>query len=146
MNYAKTLDKKSIRIGDVIYTFRADRDQNSSGSPCIISIKNIQTVKEAMEQLAKFPDIDKVEVDEVAQTVTLTGSLDDHYYPVEANGTTTNYWAVDGDGEHKNSWTVKNPEGKETLNEVDGNGIANNQPVYGKDLTLSYDMSSERAD
>ncbi len=141
MNYAKTLDKKSIRIGDVIYTFRADRDQNSSGSPCIISIKNIQTVKEAMEQLAKFPDIDKVEVDEVAQTVTLTGSLDDHYYPVEANGTTTNYWAVDGDGEHKNSWTVKNPEGKETLNEVDGNGIANNQPVYGKDLTLSYDMS-----
>ena len=45
MNYAKTLDKKSIRIGDVIYTFRADRDQNSSGSPCIISIKNIQTVK-----------------------------------------------------------------------------------------------------
>lgn len=142
MNYAIMLDKKSIKVGGVTYTFRADQNQNSSGNPSIISLKGIQTVKEAMEQLAKFSDIDKVDVDEDAKTVTLAGSLDDYYYPVEANGTTTHYWADKGNGERKNSWTVENPEGKATINEVDGNGIANNQPVYGKELSLSYDMSN----
>lgn len=91
MNYAIMLDKKSIKIGSTTYTFRADRDQNSSGNPSVISLKGIQTVREAMEQLAKFSDIQKVEVDEAAHTVTLTGSLNDYSYPVEANGTTTHY-------------------------------------------------------
>ena len=95
-----------------------------------------------MEQLTKFSDIDKVDVDEKTRTVTLTGSLDDYYYYVQANGTTSQYRAPDGNGEQKNSWTVQNPVGKETLNEVDGNGIANNQPVYGKNLSLSYNMSN----
>ncbi|MCI9454669.1 MAG: hypothetical protein HFG83_12735 [Dorea sp.] len=142
MNYAIMLDKKSIKIGSTTYTFRADRDQNSSGNPSVISLKGIQTVREAMEQLAKFSDIQKVEVDEAAHTVTLTGSLNDYSYPVEANGTTTHYWADKGDGTYKNGWTVQNPEGKETINEVDGSGIANNQPVYGKELSLSYNMSN----
>ncbi len=141
MNYAIMLDKKSIKIGSDTYTFRADANQNSSGNPRIISIKNIQTVKEAMEQITAFGDIKKVDVDETAKTVTLTGSLSDYYYPVTANGTTTQYRAPDGNGEWQNSWIVQNPQGKETINEVDGNGITNNRPVYGKNLSLSYDMS-----
>lgn len=142
MKYPILLDKKSIKIGGITYTFRADASQNSYGTPRIISLKGIQTVKEAMEQLTKFSDIDKVDVDENTKTVTLTGSLDDYYYNVQANGTTSQYQAPDGNGEKKNSWLVENPVGKETLNEVDGSGIANNQPVYGKNLSLSYNMSN----
>ena len=84
-NYASVLDKRSIKIGSNMYTFRADADRNFTGNPCIVSIKNIQTVKEAMEQLTYFPNIDKVTVDATTNKVTLTGSLDDHYYTVQAN-------------------------------------------------------------
>lgn len=142
MNYAIMLDKKSIQIGGYTYTFRADAPNHSSGNPRIISIKNIQTVKEALEQLTFFSDIDKVTVDETSRTVTLTGSLDDYYYNVQANGTSTQYRAPNGNGEYMNNWLVQNPAGKETLGEVDGNGITNNEPVYGSDLSLSFDMSN----
>lgn len=92
MNYAELLDKKSIVIGGRTYTFRKDASQHDYNSnPRIVSLKNIQTVKEAMEQLAKFPDIDKVEVDETTKTVKLTGSLDSYSCPVEVNGTTSYY-------------------------------------------------------
>lgn len=142
MNYADLLDKKSIVIGDYTYTFRKDADRNSSSSYLrTVSIKNVQTVKEAMEQLAKFSDIDKVDVDETAKTVTLTASLNNYTYPVVANGTTSYYTAPSGTGEYKNGWMVRNPVGKETLGEVDGGGITNNQPVYGTDLSLSFDLS-----
>ena len=141
-SYASVLDKRSIKIGSTMYTFRKDADRNQSGDPCIISIKNIQTVKEAMEQLANFPHIDKVTVDATTNKVTLTGSLDDHYYTVQANGTSTQYWASKGTGAGKNGWVVQNPAGVASLGEVDGNGITNNQPVYGTDLSLSFDMSN----
>ncbi len=142
MNYAELLDKKSIIIGNYTYMFRKDANQNISGDPRIISLKNIQTVKEAMEQLATFSGIDKVEVDEPSRTVTLTASLDTHYYSVEANGTTAQYRVPNGTGEQKNIWKVQNPTGKETIEEVDGSGITNNQPVYGTELSLSFDMSN----
>lgn len=143
MNYAELLDKKSIVIGGRTYTFRKDASQHDYNSnPRIVSLKNIQTVKEAMEQLAKFPDIDKVEVDETTKTVKLTGSLDSYSCPVEVNGTTSYYPVPDGTGEGKNGWKVENPAGKETIGEVDGSGITNNTPVYGTDLTLSYNMSN----
>lgn len=143
MNYADLLDKKSIKIGSYTYTFRKDANQNEYYSdPRIISIKNIQTVKEAMEQLAKFPDIDKVDVDETSKTVTLTAELDYYTYPVEANGTTTHYTVPNGTGIYKNNMKVQNPEGKATIGEVDGNGITNNQPEFGTDLSLSFDMSN----
>ncbi len=143
MNYAIMLDKKSIKIGSDTYTFRADAAQNSYYTdPRVISLQNIQTVREAMEQLAKFSDIDKVDVDENTKTITLTGSLNSYTYPVEANGTTTNYTVQNGTGEWKNGWLVQNPVGKETIGEVDGNGISNNQPVYGRDLSFSLDLSN----
>ncbi len=142
MNYADLLDKKSLMIGSYTYTFRKDADRNNTSSnPRIVSIKNIQTVKEAMEQLAKFPDIDKVDVDETAKTVTLTASLDNYTYPVEANGTISHYTAPNGTGEYKNNLILKNPEGKETIGQVDGSGVTNNQPVYGTDLSFSFDLS-----
>ena len=40
-SYASVLDKRSIKIGSTMYTFRADADRNQSGNPCIISIKKI---------------------------------------------------------------------------------------------------------
>lgn len=145
MNYADFLDKKSITIGGNTYTFRKDANSHDSyQNPRIVSIKNVQTVKEAMEQLAKFPSsgIDKVTVDETTKTVTLTASLDSYTYSVEANGTTSRYTVSNGTGEYKNNWVVQNPTGKETLKQVDGNGTANNQPVYGTDLSLSFDTSN----
>lgn len=142
MNYAELLDKKSIKIGSYTYTFRKDADYNSTNSyQRTISIKNIQTVKEAMEQLAKFSDIDEVIVDETTKTVKLTASMDNYSQRVEANGTTSYYTVPNGTGEGKNNMIVQNPVGKETIDQVDGNGIANNKPVYGTDLSLSFDMS-----
>lgn len=141
MNYAELLDKKSIIIGSYTYMFRKDADQISYSTPRTVPIKNIQTVKEAMEQLARFDDIEKVDVDETTKTVTLTGSLDNHSYYVEANGTTSRHTALNGTGELKNGWEVQNPTGKETLKEVDGGGITNNQPSYGTELSFSFDAS-----
>lgn len=142
MNYAELLDKKSLTIGGYTYTFRKDVSQNSDYSdPRIISIKNIQTVKEAMEELSQFTGIDKVDVDETTKTVTLTGSLTPYSYPVEANGVTSTYSVQNGNGAYQNNWRVENPAGKETIGEVDGSGITNNQPAYGTELSLSFDMS-----
>ncbi len=143
MNYADLLDKKSFMVDSYTFTFRKDASQHDYYSnPRIVSLKNIQTVKEAMEQLAKFPHIDKVDVDETAKTVTLTASLDTYSYSVEANGTTSTYYAKNGTGEYKNNWKVQNPAGKETIGQVDGQDTANNQPVYGKELSLSFNMSN----
>lgn len=144
MNYAELLDKKSVMIGGYTYTFRKDAAQNgpSYSNPRVISIKNIQTVKEAMEQLATFPYIDKVDVDETAKTITLTADLEDYTHTVVANGSTSYHTAPNGTGEGANGWKVENPRGVETLEEVDGSGITNNRPVYGTDLSLSFDLSN----
>lgn len=143
MNYAELLDKKSFMIGNYTYTFRKDADYSySSGYTRVVSIKNIQTVKEAMERLVTFSDIDKVDVDENAKTVTLTASLEPYTHTVVANGITSNYTAPNGTGERQNGWKLENPKGVETLQEVDGSGITNNRPVYGTDLSLSFDLSN----
>ena len=138
-----TLEGKSIKIGKITYYFSKNPPSLSDYQKVNrVDIALTGTTEDALKKLTQSPSfsssypsdpssVASVAVDRDARTVTLTAKLDDWVVDVNADGKTTPTLVPDGNGVDKNGIKVTSPN----LQQVDGSGALNNQPVYGTTIT-----------
>lgn len=150
-NDVSTLNGRAIQVGSYRYYF-TDGTVNIPNdylyNNSTISITGL-TVERALNQFARLAAGSSygrpaaIVIDKDARMVTMTAplhELDDGTF--EADGMTLPNKAPQGDGAWANGTVAaQNISGSLSLNQVDGQGIANNTPVYSNVATASINLS-----
>lgn len=137
LNDASTLEGKSIKIGSYTYTFTS----NPSITPTMsVDLTKYATAKDALLSLKNVShDISDVSVADDG-TVTLVGAVTDLTASVTIDGKPIKFTVPDGNGASKNGLMVENSTGDQIIQQVDGSGTKNNQPVYSQ-CTTKFSLS-----
>ena len=149
LNDASTLEGKSIKIGSSTYTFTS----NPFSTPVArIDLTQYKTAKDALLSLKNVSShISDVCVADDG-TVTLVGTVTTLTTSVTIDGKPIKFTVPQGDGASKNGLMVGNSTGDQIIQQVDGSGAKNNQPVYSTCATkfslskITGPLTQEQAD
>lgn len=132
-----TLEGKSIKIGGSTFTF-ASNPPSTAGTG-IINLDQYKTAKEALLALKRASSsISDITVTDSGE-VTLTATLSSLTTSVMVDGKPVKFTVPQGDGERRNGLVVQNVTGGQSLSQVDGAGVTNNQPAY-TDSTVKFSL------
>lgn len=145
-----SLNGRTIQIGEYTFYF-TDGTVNVPNITRNVSI-NLNTFNTTDSALREFTGqvknktsdiVDDIIIDKAARTVTMTAPLHNlDAGTFEADGMILPNRAPQGDGAWANgSVAAQNPLGSSSLNQVDGQGTANNAPVYSDTAVASINLS-----
>lgn len=154
LNDVSTLNGRSITIGTGYYPdtfyFTDGTAQPPSGTSYNypIDLRTYRTVQSALNALCTYASnysssVTSASFNAAEHTITLTAPLRDlDKGTIEADGLTLPNKAPNGNGAWANGRVIATtPGGSGSLNQVDGSGSTNNQPVYSDAATASISLS-----